>query len=57
MTKPGVYVTKAVSLGMGDRRQTDVLIGSPGAGRAGVTFIFSLNGPTMSALGSPDTYQ
>lgn len=47
MTKPGVYVVRDVSLGMGGRWQADVLIGLPGSGRITVTFIFSLNGPKM----------
>lgn len=47
MTKPGVYVAKDVSLGMGGKWQTDVLIGLPGDSRTSVTFIFSLNGPKM----------
>jgi hypothetical protein len=47
MTKRGVYVASDVSLGMGGKWQTDVLIGLPGHGRAIATFVFSLNGPKM----------
>lgn len=46
-TKPGVYVASDVSLGMGGKWQTEVMIGRPGTGRADVVFVFSLNGPKM----------
>lgn len=44
MTKPGVYVASAVSMGTSGKWQVDVLIGRPNIGRAEAVFVFSLIG-------------